>query len=97
MSLSPCETLNVDIGDSNKIKSTIWEDNSGALKNAEKKRITPRTRHINVIYHWFWQHIGEDTGLEIAKIDTTEQLADIATKALERTTFEKIRKLLMGW
>ena len=50
--------------------------------------------HINVIYHWFWQHIVEDTGLEIAKNDTTEQLADIATKALEITTYEKIRKLL---
>ena len=92
-----CKTFGVDIGGSNKIKSTVWEDNSGTLKNATKMRITPRTRHISCTYHWFWKHIAEDDGLTLQKVDTTEQLADIATKGLERTTFETIRKLLMGW
>ena len=92
-----CKAFHVNVGDTDKIKSTVWEDNSGCLKNAQKKRITPRTHHINVAYHWFWSHIGEDKGITIEKIDTSAQKADLATKALDRSTFEVIRKLLMGW
>jgi len=73
------------------IKFTIWEDSSGCLKNVQKKRITLCTHHINVAYHWFWDCIGEDTGISIKKIDTTEQIADIVAKGLERSTFEIIR------
>ena len=55
-----CKTFDVNTGPFNQMKSTIWEDNNGALKNAQAKRITPRTRHINCIYHWFWSHITDD-------------------------------------
>ena len=48
-----CKAFGVDIGGSNKIKSTVWEDNSGTLRNATKMRITPRTRHISCTYHCF--------------------------------------------
>ena len=92
-----CKAFKVDIGNASKLKSTVWEDNTGALKNAQKKRITPRTKHIAVQFHWFWSHIGEDKGIVLKKVDTSEQLADIATKGLERRAFECIRKLLMGW
>jgi hypothetical protein len=92
-----CKAFEVDLGEQGFIKSTVWEDNMGALQNAKRKRITPRTKHINVIYHWFWSNINDDTGLQIEKIDTTLQKADIATKGLEKATFQSIRKLIMGW
>ena len=88
----------VDVGESGTIKSTCFEDNSGCLKMTTAKRITPRTKHISVVYHWFWDQTGDEgTDIALEKIDTTIQKADICTKALERTTFEAIRKILMGW
>jgi hypothetical protein len=96
-----CKAFKVETGQFNQMKSTIWEDNNGALKNAQAKRITPRTRHINCIYHWFWTFITGDEdhskGIVLKKIDTKLQLADICTKPQDRHTFETIRKLLMGW
>jgi hypothetical protein len=96
-----CKAFKVDTGPFNQMKSTVWEDNNGALKNAQAKRITPRTRHINCIYHWFWSFIAEEQdyskGIVLKKINTKQQLADICTKPQDRHTFETIRKLLMGW
>ena len=71
-----CKAFKVDIGDKGSIKSTVFEDNSGTLKMAQAKRITPRTKHINVIYHWFWAHTGEGTNIEMKKIDTKDQIGD---------------------
>ena len=96
-----CKAFKVKTGPFNQMKSTVWEGNNGALKNAQAKHITPRTRHINCIYHWFWSFITEDQdhskGIVLKKIDTKQQLADICTKPQDRHTFEMIRKLLMGW
>ena len=79
------------------IHSTVFEDNNGALILASAPKLTPRTKHIAVKYHFFRSHIGEDKGIQIRKIDTAEQKADIFTKGLQAETFTTIRKLLMGW
>ena len=80
-----------------KIHSTVFEDNNGALILASAPKLTPGTKHIAVKYHFFRSHIGEDNGVQIRKINTTEQKADIFTKGLQAETFTTIRKLLMGW
>jgi hypothetical protein len=85
------------IGDGAAImKSTFFEDNNGALGLATSPKLTPRTRHIAVKYHFFKEHIkpGE---IEIVKVASEFQKADIFTKGLTTFTFESIRKLLMGW
>jgi hypothetical protein len=92
-----CEVLKVDIGPAGRIKSTVFEDNNGALSLAKAKRMNPRTKHIATVYHWFWEHTGDDTDIELVKIDTEVQRADAFTKCLERVPFERIRKLVMGW
>ena len=79
------------------IHSTIFEDNNGALGLATAPKLTPRTKHIAVKYHWFKSHIGEDKGFVIQKIESKEQKADIFTKGLTTDTFEHVRELLMGW
>ncbi len=80
------------------LKTTIYEDNEGALKlaNTELPRITPKSKHFAVKYHWFRQHVmsGE---LTVVGIRTTEQLADIFTKGLPWETFNSLRNKLMGW
>ena len=78
-------------------KTTVWEDNMGALTlaNLEPGRITPRSKYYAVKMHWFRQHISDR--LRVVKVDTTQQRADILTKGLTQSTFEHIRKLLCGW
>ena len=79
------------------IRSKVFEDNNGALTMATAPKMTPRSKHIAVKYHFFKSHIGSDKGIVIKKIDSESQLADIFTKGLERVKFENIRKLLMNW
>jgi hypothetical protein len=34
-------------------QSTVFEDNNACLKFAHMPRLTPRTKHIGIPYHWF--------------------------------------------
>jgi len=83
--------------------TTIWEDNVGALTLAkmELPRMTPRSKHIALRYHWFRQYAsvddGKDGGIVVKTIGTKDQLADIFTKGLGPTLFEGLRKELCGW
>ena len=76
----------------------IHEDNVGALTlgKLEPRRMTPRSKHYAIKYHWFREQIGP-RGIQLLKIDTKEQLGDIFTKGLGRIAFEYLRKKLMGW
>jgi hypothetical protein len=60
-------------------------------------KMTPCTKHIGVKYHFFKSMIGEQKGIFIRRIDSSQQKADIFTKGLTQDTFESICKLLMGW
>jgi hypothetical protein len=79
-------------------KTTVWEDNAGALQLAtlEPGRITPRSKHYAIKYHWFRSHLKPNK-VEIHKIASSNQKADILTKGLTKEKFESIRKLLCGW
>ena len=79
-------------------KTTVWEDNSGALAlaNLEPGQHTPRSKFYDVKVHWFRSHL-KPNDIVVRKIDTAEQKADLFTKPLSREIFVKIRLLLMGW
>ena len=79
-------------------RSTVHEDNAGCLTlaNMEAGRVTPRSKHYAVRTHWFRSHLIPNQ-VEIVKIDTAIQRADILTKPLGRKQFEAIRALLCGW
>ncbi len=91
------EKLKLDFAKPALVHSTIFEDNNGALSLATAPKLTPRTKHIAVKYHWFKSHIGEDKGFVIRKVELRDQKADIFTKGLASELFEHVRKLLMGW
>ena len=78
-------------------KTTVWEDNMGAhsLANLDPGQHTPRSKFYDVKVHWFRSHLSES--LKVLPIKTEIQLADMFTKALPKETFERLRKLLMGW
>lgn len=78
------------------IKCRVFEDNIGALELARLPKLRPRTKHIAINYHHFRSFVA-DKKIEIEHVDTKNQIADIATKALPRVQFEILRKKLLGW
>lgn len=76
--------------------STVYEDNDACLKFARMPKLTPRTKHIGVPYHWFRTQV-EELQIHIERVDTKTQLADQFTKGLSTDLFRLARKRLMGW
>ena len=76
--------------------TTVFEDNNGAISLATTHRVTSRTKHFNIKYHFFWDSV-EKGDIVIERINSQEQKADILTKGLTKDTFEKIRCLIQGW
>jgi hypothetical protein len=78
-------------------KSTVFEDNSGALQLAKTKKMTARTRHMAVKYFWFLDKIHPRGPIHIEKVDSKVNIADHLTKNLQKHTFQTLRKLFCGW
>jgi Reverse transcriptase (RNA-dependent DNA polymerase) len=80
------------------IWTTIFEDNSAALTlaNLEPPRMTPRSKHFAIKYHWFHEHLVPKN-IHIVPIETENQIADIFTKSLGTVKFQQLRFKLMGW
>ena len=77
-------------------KSTVYEDNNGAQTVATCPRLTPTSKFIATKYHWF-QQLADSGEIDIKRVDSKNQLADIFTKGLQGNIFVAIRKLLCGW
>jgi hypothetical protein len=67
----------------------VFEDNPGALKMAKLPKLCPRTKHINVCYHHFCEHVRKRL-IKIFPVDTKDQIADALTKPLAQMTFNVI-------
>ena len=84
--------------DPSKFKTIIFEDNSTALNLATSQKITSRTKHWCIKWHFFWSHLNDVTkNIECQKVDTKNQQADYLTKGLTKDVFEHCRKLNQGW
>jgi hypothetical protein len=78
--------------------SPIFEDNNSALVLAKSPTLTPCSKHFATKYHFFKSHLKENGGvLDLQKIDSKDQAADIFTKLLDQTLFTAVRKMVMGW
>ena len=75
--------------DATNLKSVIWEDNNGCISTVNAPKLTPRTKHISIKYHYSKSHIGnQDSEFKLIKVDTKAQKADIFTKGLNEENFE---------
>ena len=74
------------------IKSTVFEDNNGALLLATQQRITNRSKYYLVKWHFFWAHVNENPDISVSKISTQDQRAEYLTKPLSRDLFERGRR-----
>ncbi len=73
----------------------VFEDNSGALELACLPKLHPKTKHINVCYHHFREHVRKGL-IKIFSIDTKDQIADALTKALPQNDFTRHCKFMFG-
>jgi hypothetical protein len=80
------------------LRTTVHEDNTGTLKlaNMEPGRMTPRSKHYGIKYHWFRTKLKPNE-IEIVHVGTDLQRADFLTKSLRVAKFEENRKLTCGW
>ena len=68
------------------------------LANLESGRQSDslNSKHYAIKFHWFRSHLKPQQ-VEVKKIDTHEQKADILAKGLVEAKFIALRKLLCGW
>jgi hypothetical protein len=77
-----------------RVHCKAFEDNSGALKLARLPKLHPRTKHINIMYHYFREHVPLGL-IKVYPIGTNEQIANIFTKPLAQNLFLKFCKKLL--
>ncbi len=93
-----CSAFLLNLPDKTNMHITIHEDNLGTLilGQLEPRRMTLRSKHYTVKYHWFQEHLIPDN-IKLVKIATSEHLGNMFTKCLERIAFQHMQKMLMGW
>lgn len=83
-----------DVFDLNIIKPVkIYEDNNGAIAIGKFGNFTKNSKHIEIQYHFINENY-QSGNIDIVKIDTRKNLADLLTKSLDRKKFIEIRKAI---
>jgi deoxyuridine 5'-triphosphate nucleotidohydrolase len=77
------------------IATTLYEDNQGALLMANQQQPTKRTRHMD-IKHFVLQDWVEHDLIRLKRIDTSDNYADVMTKATSRTLFYRHMNYILG-
>ena len=81
-----------------KFPTVFYEDNSTALSLAINQKVTSRTKHWCVKFHFFWSYINEDNNnTKCERVSTDKQKADYLTKGLSKDKFLNCRHLNQGW
>jgi len=71
-------------------KILVYCDNQSALHIARNSTFHSRTKHIGVQYH-FVREVVEDENVDMQKIHTKDNLADVMTKPININKFEWCR------
>jgi len=75
--------------------SLVYGDNQSTLAVSQNGVKSNRTKHVDVKYHFITQTV-EEGAVKLKWIPTSEQQADIFTKALAPPVFERLRQQLMS-
>ena len=73
----------------------LFEDSTCAIATSKNNKMTPRTKHIDVKYHHV-RSLIEDKVVDVQKIGTDCQKADMLTKSLGAVKFIRNRLSLLG-
>ena len=72
---------------------TIKADNQGTIELAKDNKFYTRTKHIDLCYHFVCEAV-EDGKIKMEYIPTSENMADIFTKALAKLKFQEFVGML---
>jgi hypothetical protein len=72
--------------------SIVITDSSAAEATAKSDTISSQMKHVRIRHHFIRDAIL-DREITVQRCDTTTQIADLLTKPLARTTFERLRTL----
>jgi hypothetical protein len=75
--------------------SATFADNQAAIDIAHNPRINDRTKHIDIAFH-FTRHYVETGELAVLHVPSKDNLADICTKSLPRTTYDHLCAYIFG-
>ena len=78
------------------IKCKVFEDNSGAVELARLPKVRPRTKHLNIKWHHFRQHVAKGL-ISVFQVTSVQQLGDMFTKPLPEELFQSLCQGIMGW
>lgn len=81
----------IDIGFDQREKTTLFCDNSYAIKLSSNLVLHGRSKHISIRYHSLCDLVAEGT-IKLKYCSTQEQIEDIMTKAVNLIVFEKLRE-----
>ena len=70
-------------------KIPLYCDSESAIRICHNPVQHSKTKHIALRYHFIKDHV-EDGNVEVHFVRTTDQLADVFTKALPEASFNKI-------
>ncbi|CAH2105387.1 unnamed protein product [Euphydryas editha] len=71
----------------------IYEDSSGVVAISKYRNFTKNSNHIEVHYHFIHENVKQGN-IEVVKIGSENNIADIFTKALGNVKFIKFREML---
>ena len=74
---------------------TLYTDNSACRDICDKEGVAGRTRHFDR-WLYYCREMRVAGVIRMALIGTKMQIADIFTKALDKTTFQNLRGKLLG-
>ena len=83
-----------ELGFSSTTASTVYGDNQSTIAVSKNGVKGERTKHVDVKYHFVTDSINSKA-VKLQWIPTTQQQADIFTKALAAPVFLKFRAQLM--
>jgi hypothetical protein len=73
----------------------VFEDDSGALELARLPKLHPCTKHNNICYHHFCQHVRNGL-IKIFPARTKNQIANALNEALSQNIFQRHRCYMCG-
>ena len=77
------------------LPNVLYEDNEAAIYLAKNKHVSARTKHIDIKQHYVREHIQSGLG-EIVGIKSEENFADILTKNVSLSVFDKLSEGILN-
>lgn len=86
-------SLLIEMGLDSTGPAIIYEDNSSTLSLANNCNFTKRSKHLDINIQYVFQNINSEE-ITVKKVDSSNNLADVFTKALGREKFFYFRQML---